>query len=615
MPAAHRLNDAQRQLVADYRASLAAVGQTTHAVRLWCAKAFCAQVGLPEAWSDLSLGEQCALHHRIRTFVGWLMVTGRLAATPEYLVVMQPQLGRIARPHHPEAYLRLTATAAELGFSRRVAEEQWSLLVRAAAMFRLSPSLLNRTQLRDTCAAIVAAEACHAPARESARTSPVRFRVGLESVLFHAGLIDEPPGPRTSRTNRAAKVAEEWRQVPPRMATTMRTYIDQCALTQRPATVTRNESALRELAVFTSGNFPNVESVADLRRPHLEAYKVWLAERPLKRPGRGPTLHRASIRNRIAALGVFFERLQEWGSEDAPASRLLFAGDLPILDRPLPRFLDDPSSARLLRAARADDDLFVRLVVELLARTGMRKGELMRLTVDAVVQIGSAFWLRIPVGKLHTDRYIPLHPQLKRLLDEWLAQRPADLRSNLLFVERGRPIGVNRVSRALDKVAAAGDVGHVTPHQLRHTLATQAINRGMSLEAIATLLGHKTLTMTMVYARIADRTVANEYFAVTDKVEALYDQPKTLPATAEGAEMRRLRAEVHRRMLGNGYCARPVEMDCHFESICESCTFFVTTADFRPTLERQRDDAVAKGQVGRQKIFEGLLSRLEEDAS
>ena len=41
--------------------------------------------------------------------------------------------------------------------------------------------------------------------------------------------------------------------------------------------------------------------------------------------------------------------------------------------------------------------------------------------------------------------------------------------------------------------------------------------------------------------------------------------------------MRRLRAEMHRRMLGNGYCARPVEMDCHFDSICEGCTFFVTT--------------------------------------
>jgi integrase/recombinase XerD len=48
--------------------------------------------------------------------------------------------------------------------------------------------------------------------------------------------------------------------------------------------------------------------------------------------------------------------------------------------------------------------------------------------------------------------------------------------------------------------------------------------------------------------------------------------------------MRRLRAEMHRRRLGNGYCARPVEMDCHFESICESCTFSVTTLGFRPTL-------------------------------
>ncbi len=35
-------------------------------------------------------------------------------------------------------------------------------------------------------------------------------------------------------------------------------------------------------------------------------------------------------------------------------------------------------------------------------------------------------------------------------------------------------------------------------------------------------------------------------------------------------------------MVGNGYCARPVEMDCHFESICASCTFLVTTIEFRP---------------------------------
>ena len=105
------------------------------------------------------------------------------------------------------------------------------------------------------------------------------------------------------------------------------------------------------------------------------------------------------------------------------------------------------------------------------------------------------------------------------------------------------------------------------------------------------------------------------YFAVSDKVEALYDGVAALPASAEGAEMLKLRREMHQRMLGNGYCARPVELNCHFESICESCTFFVTTVEFKPTLQRQRDDAASKGQVGRQKIFDGLLSRLDADAS
>jgi hypothetical protein len=119
--------------------------------------------------------------------------------------------------------------------------------------------------------------------------------------------------------------------------------------------------------------------------------------------------------------------------------------------------------------------------------------------------------------------------------------------------------------------------------------------------------------MTMVYARIADRTVAEEYFSVTEKVEALYDQPRQLHADDEGTEMRKLRSEMHRRMLGNGYCARPVELDCHFESICESCTYFVTTVEFKPTLRRQREDARDKGQLGREKIFDGLLNRLDDE--
>ena len=66
--------------------------------------------------------------------------------------------------------------------------------------------------------------------------------------------------------------------------------------------------------------------------------------------------------------------------------------------------------------------------------------------------------------------------------------------------------------------------------------------------------------------------------------------------------MAKLRREAHRRTLGNGYCARPVELDCHFESICESYTFFVTTLEFRPAQQRQRDDDATSNSGSRTQI-------------
>ena len=162
----------------------------------------------------------------------------------------------------------------------------------------------------------------------------------------------------------------------------------------------------------------------------------------------------------------------------------------------------------------------------------------------------------------------------------------------------------------INRAGAAAGLPHIHPHQLRHTLATQAINRGMSLEAIAAMLGHRSLDMTLRYAKIANRRVADEYFAVTDKVEALYGQTPALPADALGPKMARLCRE-HHRLRGNGYCTRPAELDCAFESVCETCTFFATDLEFRPTLQAQHDDAATKNQTGRAALFTRLLDQLD----
>ena len=66
----------------------------------------------------------------------------------------------------------------------------------------------------------------------------------------------------------------------------------------------------------------------------------------------------------------------------------------------------------------------------------------------------------------------------------------------------------------------------------------------------ATLLGHHSMDMTLRYAKIASRTVADEYFAVTEKVEALYDNPPALPASAAGPEMAGLHREMRHDLVG-----------------------------------------------------------------
>ena len=397
----------------------------------------------------------------------------------------------------------------------------------------------------------------------------------------------------------------------PQVAATMRRYLAQIGCVLRPGSVSGADQALRCFAAFLAQAAPEVACITQVTRRHIEDYKPWLAARPGQNK---PQLTPGTIISRLGTLRMFFIRLDEWGWEEAPPKVPMFTGDLPRCDHPLPKALDDGAAARLLRAAQNDTRLLVRVTVEMLLRTGLRVSEYTSLQAGAVVHIGAGPWLHVPVGKLRNDRYLPLHPHLVTLIDQYRAAHVDPSNPLLLPRENGRPLDRHTVTQMINRAGAAAGLPHIHPHQLRHTPATQAINRGVSLEAIAAMLGHRSLDMTLRYAKIASRTVADEYFAVTEKVEALYGQPPVLPGDAIGPKMARLRRE-HQRMLGNGHCTRPPELDCAFESICETCTFFQTSIQFRPTLQAQHDDAIARHQDHRGQRFASLLAQLDQDAS
>jgi site-specific recombinase XerD len=395
----------------------------------------------------------------------------------------------------------------------------------------------------------------------------------------------------------------------PAMVATMRRYLAQLDTFLAPLSVDVADQALRQFTRWLAAN--DVTTVSGITRRNIEDYKVHLAAQP---GTHGQSMAKSSQRHRLGMIRMFFERLIEWDWPEAPGRNPIFHGDIPARTNPLPKFLDDQTAAKLMAAARTHRIPRYRLVIEMLARTGLRASELCELEADAVTLIGEAYWLRVPVGKLRNDRFIPLHADLVVLLAKWTADNSDHIRAqHRLIADEHSPIERRTVHRIVASTAKRAGLGSVHPHQLRHTLATQAINRGMRLEAIAALLGHRSMDMTLTYARIADRVVGDEYAAVSSQIDALYNAAAgdavLLPAEIETAAMTRLRRESHARMLGNGLCTRPVELECRMESACETCAYFKTGPEFVPVLLRQRDHAREQGRTERATLFEGLVIR------
>ena len=151
------------------------------------------------------------------------------------------------------------------------------------------------------------------------------------------------------------------------MASTMATYLEQLSVSARPSTVGAFEIALRFFAGRVTEADRRCVSVADVERRHIEDFKTWQAKRPGKR---GKSLSTTTIRHRLGLLRTFFERIIEWGYEDAPARVPIFPGDFPRADEPLPKFLAAATMARFMAAVAADPNQRRRLMIELRCAPG-----------------------------------------------------------------------------------------------------------------------------------------------------------------------------------------------------------------------------------------------------
>ena len=190
--------------------------------------------------------------------------------------------GRGRRPPSPGVSRPVRARSAELGFDRIVTRLQWSALVKVAAVAGVTPEQLTKTMIQAGREALVAAIGRHRPDSHGPKALSAAL-FGAQTTLFHLGLLDAPP--RKTNRDRSAERAAAWESVPTRLAATLTGYIAQTRLSLRASTMVRVEGVLREFACWLAVNAPEVGCVADLRRSHIESYKLHLATRPSARGG------------------------------------------------------------------------------------------------------------------------------------------------------------------------------------------------------------------------------------------------------------------------------------------------------------------------------------------
>jgi integrase/recombinase XerD len=181
---------------------------------------------------------------------------------------------------------------------------------------------------------------------------------------------------------------------------------------------------------------------------------------------------------------------------------------LPKLPKQLVDVLGRDEIERMEDAARTERD---KLIVRLMADTGLRVGELVGLRVSDLLERDRNHFIRVR-GKGSRERLVPIPRLYRRLVKYAERGRPDDSVSDRLFIAlRRRPngdyealttSGVAQLIRHLAK--SAGVKKRVYPHLLRHSYATWALTRGMNPIQLAQILGHSSLAMIQnVYSHLS----------------------------------------------------------------------------------------------------------------
>jgi site-specific recombinase XerD len=279
---------------------------------------------------------------------------------------------------------------------------------------------------------------------------------------------------------------------------------------------------------YLAEHHPDVRALDQLRRdPHVLGWLAWLASQhpPLVKSTR--SLHVISLRRLMEELA--------WLHERPALVRLFHPDDVPQPAARLPRPLT-PEQDRLIQQELLRRNDLTSNALLLIRYTGIRIGECVDLSFDCLRLLAPGRWaLHVPLGKLNTDRVVPIDDSVCQLVHRlrffrFLSTVPTD--GLLLARRRNRSALLRELRTALTQVRTAlGIARPLVPHMFRHTFATEMMRSGVSFAALMNLLGHSTPKMTLLYSEFTQTDLQREFRAARSQPRHLVPPPKAATST------------------------------------------------------------------------------------
>jgi integrase len=449
-------------------------------------------------------------------------------------------------------------------------------------------------------------------------------------LLFNIGQVAEPPTWGT-----VAKIAD-WsdRLLPEPCPAHIRTVVERYlrlrldAKFDRPQTVRLSRESLRRFINWLGTEHPDIENLAGVDRGIAEEYLQWLPTYISKNIGQ--PLAVTTVKHEVNALAAFCRDTAVWGWRDVPGKPLFTLRDTPRRPESIPRYLPAHELDAVVSAIYELEDRHQRAALLLVRWSGARRGEIRRLTIDCLDTYSDGHpRLRIPVGKGHAERMIPLHPDAADALMEIIelakaqnaiARRDSSVGKvvNHVFVRRGKLLSATTlfdkplrdICMKLGLVGADGRQT-VSAHRFRHTIGTQLAEGGARIQTIMAVLGHRSANMAMIYARISDPEVRRQYEqALTNGARIAGPAAEALlHGKLDDATVHWLQTNFLKTELELGHCLRlPAEGPCECDLVL-NCPKFLTTSEYTPRLRARLETEKVLIQDARQRGWEREVER------